>query len=326
MNEIRFRSLWEQTGTRLASTQPDPRRLALLHTGAALAASLVMTLIGFLLSRQMEVTGGLSGIGTRTLLESAQTVLQLALMLAMPFWEAGFLFCALSLCRGRATGPADFLRGFRRAGLLLRLYLLQTLLYFLVTMVAMQVASLVYMLTPWAAPMVELLEQMAADPTFLQTGMLPAATLETMAPMLLPIYIIFGIVLLVLAAPVFYRLRLAPYVVLDGGCRGALAAMGRSNRAMRGNCIAFFKLDLHLWWYYLLQLACAAVAYGNVILPFIGIQLPMGADGAFFLCYGIYIVSTLVLDWRFRARVETVYACAYDRLCPPETPELPAQG
>ena len=65
-----IRQLKAQAQERAASARYDARKLALLFTGAAVALSFLITLVGFLLTKQMEGTGGLSGIGLRTLLSS----------------------------------------------------------------------------------------------------------------------------------------------------------------------------------------------------------------------------------------------------------------
>ena len=68
----------------------DTQKLTLLHTGAALAVSLVLTLLNLLLNRQIDTTGGLAGIGTRSVLELLQSVLSLGSSIAIPFWNWAF--------------------------------------------------------------------------------------------------------------------------------------------------------------------------------------------------------------------------------------------
>lgn len=312
--ELHVPRLKQDTANALSQAVYDPRRLALLHSGIALGASLILTIVSFVLSRQVGNTGGLAGIGTRTVLQSAQTVLQLVLTMAMPFWEVGFLFCAMSMARGRQTAPADFTQGFRRFGAFLRLFLLQVGVYLLIGMLVIQVASVIFMVTPFAEPMLQLIHTLSQDAAFLQTGMPSEALMEQMMQAAVPAYIILGIVFLVAAIPVFYRLRLSRYILLEEDHPGALAALVRSNRYMKGNCVAFFKLDLSFWWYYLLQGLCGAIAYADVLLPALGIGLPFDGDVAFFLFYGVYVATNLVLAWRVRSSVETTYAMAYDSL------------
>ena len=312
--ELHVPRLKQDTAKALSQAAYDPRRLALLHSGVALGASLILTVVSFVLTRQVDSTGGLAGIGTRTVLQSVQTVLQLVLTMAMPFWEVGFLFCAISMARGRQTAPADFTQGFRRFGPFLRLFLLQLAVYLLIGMLAIQVASMIFMLTPFAERMLQIIETLSQDTAFIQTGMPSEAPMEEMMQAAVPIYIILGIVFLVVAIPVFYRLRLSRYILLEEDQPGALAAMVRSSRYMRGSCVAFLKLDLSFWWYYLLQGLCGVIAYADVLLPALGIGLLFDGDMAFFLFYGVYVAANLALAWRVRSSVETTYAMAYDSL------------
>ena len=314
--ELHVPRLKQETDNALSQAAYDPRRLALLHSGIALGASLLLTVVSFVLTRQVGNTGGLAGIGTRTVLQSVQTVLQLMLTVSMPFWEVGFLFCAMSMARGRQAAPADFTQGFRRFGVFLRLFLLQLGVYLLVGMLAIQVASAIFMVTPFAEPILQIIQNLSQDTAFLQTGMPSDALLEELIQAALPLYIILIVVFLVAAIPVFYRLRLSRYILLEEDHPGALAALVRSNRYMKGSCVAFFKLDLSFWWYYLLQGLCGVIAYADVLLPALGIGLPFDGDVAFFLCYGVYLVANLALAWRVRSSVETTYAMAYDSLLP----------
>ena len=55
-----------------------PRQLVLIHTAVSLGASLVVALVNLLFASMIENTGGLSGLGTRSMLETAQAVLELA--------------------------------------------------------------------------------------------------------------------------------------------------------------------------------------------------------------------------------------------------------
>ena len=129
-----------------------------------------------------------------------------------------------------------------------------------------------------------------------------------------PVYAVAGLLFIGLLIPVSYRLRLAPYMIMEEGNHRAFATLLRSNRVMRGNCVSFFKLDLSFWWYWLLQLLCSALAFGDVLLPLIGVQLPIDADVAMFVFFGLQLVFTLVITWIWRATVETTYAVAYTTL------------
>ena len=74
------------------------------------------------------------------------------------------------------------------------------------------------------------------------------------------------------------------------------------------------------WWYWGLQLLCGLLAFGDVLLPMMGVALPFGADTALLLFYGLQLAASLAVAWLWRAPVETAYALAYDTLtAKPET-------
>ena len=56
-----------------------------------------------------------------------------------------------------------------------------------------------------------------------------------------------------------------------------------------------------------------------VLLPLVGIQLPIGETGSFFLFYGLGTALQIFVLWGFQGQVLTSYALVYDRLCPRET-------
>lgn len=302
-----------RAGQRLENPAYPGRRLAFIHSAIALGCSLVLTLINYFLNHQVAGTGGLGGIGTRTVLQSAQSVLSLGLSICMPFWEYGFVAAAMGYSRQEQVGPKSLLKGFHHFGPLLRLMILQLLLYTLLLTTAVQIASSIVVLTPLGQGMMDTMQLLAEDQAFLQTGVLTEEIMMSLVQAAMPAYIAGLVLFALVAVPVAYRLRLAAYGVLDGE-RKALRALLSSNRIMRGNCMGFFKLDLRLWWYWVLQLLCSLLAFGDVLLPALGVQLPVGSDGAMFIFYGAQLVLSLLVAWRWRAGVETTYALAYDTL------------
>ena len=118
----------------------DSRAMAVFHTGITVAAALVITILQYVLSEGIGNTSGLSGLGTRSVLETIQTVLRWANMLLVPFWGLGFVYAALQWGRGSYAVRQDLLTGFRRwspyLGLLLNRSVLSlnesTLLFYLI--------------------------------------------------------------------------------------------------------------------------------------------------------------------------------------------------
>lgn len=295
-----------------AATYP-PRKLALIHTGVALLGSLVLTVISYLLDQQVASTGGLGGIGMRSVLQSIESVLSMVLTVAMPFWEFGFVIAAMGYARQEQVTPRTLLQGFRKFRPILRLLVLQMILYTLLLVLALQAASTVAVFTPLGNGMMEQLVTLTENQSFLQTGVIPEEMLMPLIQAAIPVYIMGGVLFALVAIPLSYRLRLARYMVLDGQNR-VLAAFLLSNRAMKGNCMAFFKLDLSFWWYWALQGVCAVLAFGDVLLPLVGLELPFGIQNIPFLFYGLQLAASFVIAWLWRAPVETTYAVAYDTL------------
>ena len=75
-----------------------------------------------------------------------------------------------------------------------------------------------------------------------------------------------------------------------------------------------FKLDLSFWWYYALLLLASCVSYGDVILPMLGIQLPINETIGFYLFFFLYLVMLFAIYYFLRNGVEVAYAKAYDSI------------
>lgn len=303
-----------------AATYP-PRKLVLLHTGAALLVSLLLTVIHYFLSEGIGTTGGLEGIGTRTLFSSAQTLLQMAATLAFPFWEMGFLFCMLRFARREDCTPRDLTRGFRRFAPLLRLTVLEFFLYGALIFVSIQLVSFLFAMTPFALPVMEQMSQMMQSDAFVQSGTIPPEFLEQMLPYMIPVYICALILFFAAAIPLFYRFRFSRFVIMDDRQDRALLALRMSSQLTKGHCRELFRLDLSYWWYYGLQLLVALAAYADLALPALGISL--SEEVAFFGTLVLHLALSLALAWYCKAQVDTTYACFYRQLLPPEKPELP---
>ena len=314
MHMLDHKLLKQQTAHRLSSAGYSPRMLALIHTGVSLGCSFVLTVISYMLSRQVAGTGGLSGMGTRAVLQSVQSILSIILSLALPFWSYGFVAATMGLARRQSVEPWDLTAGFRKLGPVARLILLQTALYAIMAIATIQVSTMAVMMTPAGAGLTELMESLSRDTEFMQYGMMPEEMMEPFLQAAKPVYAGAAVLFVGLAIPVTYRVRLAPYIVMEEGNNRAFRALLQSNRLMRGHGFAFFKLDISFWWYWLLQVLCSVLAYGDVWLPMVGVELPFNADVALFVFCGVQILGALVLAWCWRAPVETTYAVAYNAL------------
>ena len=326
MNLLHGPTLRQQTRQALEQASYCPRRLTLIHTAGLVLLSVLQWAAVYFLSRQIASTGGLAGIKMRSYLETAQTVLPLILTVLSLFWEFGLTKGALQIARQEDCGPHTLAEGFRRFGPCLRLMLLEYVVTLAVVMLAMQAAMVVFTLTPLSQPLMAQLESLSAsleslDEAAAQTLVLELATSADV----IPLYCLFALGLLGFGAPVFYRLRLTTFLILDKPGTGALAAMKGSLMLTRGNCLALFRIDLQFWWYYGLQILIAATAFADVALSAMGVSVPISADGLSFLLLSIQCVCQLALFTCFRSRVLTTYATAYLNLLPPAPATTPAE-
>lgn len=322
---IRDRKGLKQTAaSRLSEAGFDPRLLILIHTGVSIGATLLVTVINYILQQQINSTGGLSGIGLRSILATAQSALQLACIVLLPFWEFGMVYAAMGIARKRSAEPADLTAGFRRFGPVLRLSLLRSAIIFAVIMLCVNIGTGIFMATPLSAPLYDILLPILEASSNNAAPTIDEATLDAIFGALLPLIpILLGLVLL-LVVPVLYRLRMADYLIMEDKKTGALEAMATSWRMTQGRAFALFRLDLSFWWFYALQAVAVILSYGDAIAGLLGITLPISPDLAALVCYLLYGAAILVLYWRFGSYVQTTYAVAYDTLryqCAMPTPK-----
>lgn len=322
--DIRNRSALKQSAAQALSAAPyDPRKLVLIHTGAVAVFSLLLAALDFLLENQISGTGGLSGMGTRSILSTAQSVLTLLQMAAVPFWQLGYLFTAMRMARRQPAQPRALLEGFRQFGPLLRTLLLQCVIYLGIGLASYFLCIQIYMMTPWANALYDLLFPMMESTTVMSGNLvLDDATLLALLDAMLPAFILWLAVFGVLACILSYQLRMMNYALLDDPKAGAFAALRASRRMTKGSRTALFKLDLSFWWFYGLELLLSVLCYGDVILELLGVTLPFSGTVGYFLFYTLYLAGQIVLYlWR-KNHVEVTYALAYDSLreLPPQTP------
>lgn len=304
---ISDRRIWKDSAARsLQSASQDPKKWILIHTGVVLVAALIMMVVDYLLEQGIGDTGGLGGIGVRSVLTTAQSVMHYAQVLLLPFWQMGYTFCCLQLARGNEVRPRSLTEGFRRFGPVLRLMLLQWALYMAIAMICVYISSFIFTMLPFSASMMEALE------AAMTTGELTEeALMQIMEDAYVPILITFSVVFIPVVLPFFYKYRMAAYCLLDDPKMGALAALRESSRMMRGNRLTLAKLDVSFWWFYLLDILVSAISYGDLLLPLVGVRLPWPEDANYFLFFIPYALCQLALYWWRRNEVEVTYAHVY---------------
>ena len=306
MEKLNGKKIIARARERLQGVNTQP--LVLLHTGVTVGAAFVIMLLQYLLAEGIGNTGGLSGMGMRSVLETAQLVLQWANTLLLPFWSLGFLHVALLWAREAQADKRDLLAGFRRVGPYLGLMLNRAILTILVLVVSINISSVIYMMTPAADRILELAESFGnTDQMYDYLYSLDMEQIMVLLRSMIPMMVIGCVLASVLLIPLLYRFRMAEYVILDQkGIRG-IGAMILSAALLRRRRWQLFKLDLCFWWYYGLKILCA------VLMDF-GPLLPIEGDFAYIVTYALYLVALFGIEVCFRPRVETAYACAYEQL------------
>lgn len=298
----------------------NPSRVILIHTGAVLLVSLLFTVADFLLNQQIDATGGLSGMGLRSVLTTIQSLLRLVQLIILPFWQIGYTYYTLNVARGQTAGLPDLLEGFRRWAPVLRLKALMLGMGFLLAMLCANVSSFLFMLTPWAAPVMTKMEALLSDGN-ITDEVLMENIVAISEDIMVPVLVLFGICFLAGFLFLFFRFRLAELWLMAHPDGGALAALRNSSILMRGNSKAMFKIDLHFWWFYLLELLVTVLCYGDVILDAVGIQMTTDAFGSYIVFFALYVWAQMSLYWWKRNEVCVTYAHAYLEFCPQEAPQ-----
>ncbi len=313
MEKINSRALKAAARESLQRASYSPRKLVLLFAGVSLGLGLVVSLLQYGIDFGIGDTGGLGGIGTRSMLTTLQSMLQLVTTVLAPFWTFAFLRVCLRLGRRQEVAPGSMLRGFQTFGPVLRLTILKGIVALIVSFLAMQIASTLFMLTPAAKALEEVAQQMVdtgvTDISIYLTDEKMLELVLIMAPFLL------GTMALLLI-PVLYRLRFVDYVLMDLPQKRAMVAMRFSLSMTHKRCLEIFKVDVSFWWYYLLELLAAALAFGDWILLLCGVSIPGNADLVSFLFVVAGSLAQLGLYLWKRAEVETVYALMYDEMLP----------
>ena len=310
MNTFSCHELKNTAKRLLAERGSEPRRLVAIYAGVSTGVSLAVLVISFLLNRGIAETGGLSGLGTRSVLSTIAVVLQVGVGLLLPLWTMGYKSATLCFAR-RGTQPS-LLTGFQNFSPVFRLLVLKALILGLAAFLCLYPATILFFMTPLAGPANDILAPHVAAQTEASQLIQDAETMAALQEAARPILLFFGGLLLLVAVPVFYRLRFAELALMDDPQSGARAALKKSLLLTRRRCKRLLTLDLSYWWYYLLSVAAALFAYGDSILSLLGISLPVSATAAYFLFSLLHLALTFALAYVAQNQVETTYALCYD--------------
>ena len=307
----------KKTAVRRLRDVQQGKKVAAVYAGLTLGLSALVVLLTLVLELLIDQSGGLGGMGRRTVLISLQNILPVIAIPVNLCLELGYQAAMLRAARGQYVSPQTLRLGFDRFWVLLRCTLLKGLIFGGVAMASLYVAMMIYMMTPLSNAAVDILMPLVKNAG--ASGIaLDDATYARLMRATAPAMVIFGVLFLALAAPLFYRYRMADYLIIDRPAAGALAALRDSRMMTKGNRWNLFRLDLSMWWYYAAVLASAAVAYGDQLLPALGVTFPLSDTAAYFVFLGVYLAVVFVIYYFLRNRVEVTYALAYDSLRPRE--------
>lgn len=306
------------TAARRLSQARDAQRIVFLYAVIATIAAAVITGIQFALNVRIDQSGGLSNLGIRSFLSSITQFLPVVQSIFLLVLEFGYMACMVRISRGQYTSVRTLKTGVDRFWPLIRLSVVKTLIYSAVIFAGIYLAILLFLFSPFSDDLMDIMTPLLSDSSIL-SGSIPvldAATQQAISKAVRPAFLFLALVLLVLFTPVFYRYRMADYVLYDHPESGALYAMRESRTMMRGNRRDLFRLDLHFWWYYLLMVLVSVVAYGDLVLALLGVSLPFSDTVGFFLFCFLSLAMQFALFYFLRNRVDTVYALAYESLRP----------
>ena len=290
------------------------RQLVLLYCGVLAALILGSNGLDLYLDSQIGTTGGLDGMGLRSVLQTIQEILVFVNMYFSPFWSAGFLFAMMAMVRGREPEKRDLAEGFRRFGRVLAHMAFRFLVMVMLGALAVNLGAVLFSLTPMGQ---EFAREMA--PILENSALINADGTTNLQLIPQELLLRYGILLTVLVAAIFgllylclsYRFRLSMYLVLDRPI-GAVQAHFLSMRLMRGHKWQMFKMDMGYWWYYLLMLLVSAVGYLDAIMTMMGLPLPMDPTVMYFVTLAVYSLLLTGLSLWKKPRVDASYVLAYE--------------
>lgn len=306
----------KQTAVRRLDSAQAAGKIVLIYAGITAGASLLVTVVNYVLGIQISQTGGLDSMGTRSIFSTVQTVLPIVQMLALMCLDLGYRSAMLRISRGQYTSPQTLKAGIQRFWTMVRCTLLKSIVYTFLALMAFYLATVLFVLSPLSDTAMEmLLPAVEAD----DIGyLMESAAYLTLMGSLIPLYVLYAVMMAVLIIPVSYRLRMTDYVLLDKPGLGARAVLRESKKLMKKNCFALFKVDLCLWWYHALTALATVVCYGDSLLALAGIRLPWSTEVSYYVFYGLYLAMLFAITCFLRNRVEVTYALAYDAIRPEE--------
>ena len=318
MNLRNLREIKNRSEERL-SQSASQQKIVMIYAALTLGLMLLVTVSNYVLGVQMDNFGGLSNLGKRTMLSSVQSMLPVVQSLVIMCLDLGYLAAMLRIARGMYTSPQTLRLGFDRFWLLLRCGIFKGLIMTGVTFVSMYLGIMIFMLTPFSKAAVEIIAPIISQVSLLNTEIvIDDVTYGLLMEAMLPAFGICGVLLLILGGPMYYNFRMVNYIIIDKPAIGAMMALRESKKMMKGHRLQLLKLDLSFWWYYLATGVAMVICYGDILLPMLGLELPVPEVVSFFGFYVLYLAASFGVHFFLRNRVEVCYGLAYDAVKPEE--------
>ena len=299
----------------LANAKGDPKKILLIYLGIVTALSVAVAVFSVVLSNRIDETGGLSNMGLRSVLSTAKTVLPIAQALVLLGLKVGYNTVALRISRGESVSEQTLFGGFRRFFPLLRAELLLGFLYTAAAILAAYAGAYLFLMLPVSEAFHDVFTPLMESATALGgTITLDEVTMAAVTDAMMPMMWIFTGLFLLLFIPLHYRYRMMIYRLIDQPRPGALRALHESRAMMHRNRISLLKLDLSLWWFYLLRMLITVVCYADMLLPLVGVTLPWSEAVSYLILTGLSLALQFVVYYFFMNRVSVTYATAYETL------------
>jgi len=318
-----IRELKDRAAQLAAQNRSAVQRVVLLYCGVIAALTLGSSGLNLYLDSQIGTTGGLDGMGLRSILQTIQEILYYVNTYFSPFWSAGFLAAMIALVRGRAPENRDLAEGFRRFFRVLSHLAFRFMLVVMLLVASVNLGAVLFSLTPMGKDFAQAMAPVLEDPALIGADgmvnmeLIPQELLLSAGlPMTLMVLAVFGGLYLLLS----YQFRLSLYLVMDRPI-GAVQAHFLSMRLMRGHKWQMLKLDLSWWWYYFLLVVVSLVGYLDLILPIFDLTLPVDSTVLYFVTLAAYcVLFTGLCLWK-KCDVDASYVLAYEAIAAPEEPE-----
>ena len=318
MNLGNLREIKNRSEERL-SQSASQQKIVMIYAALTLGLMLLVTVTNYVLGLQMDNFGGLSNLGKRTMLSSVQSMLPVVQSLVIMCLDLGYLAAMLRIARGMYTSPQTLRLGFDRFWLLLRCGIFKGLIMTGVTFVSMYLGIMIFVLTPFSKAAVEIIAPIISQVSLLNTEIvIDDVTYGLLMEAMLPAFGICGVLLLILGGPMYYNFRMVNYIIIEKPAIGAMMALRESKKMMKGHRLQLLKLDLSFWWYYLATGVAMVICYGDILLPMLGLELPVPEVVSFFGFYVLYLAASFGVHYFLRNRVEVCYGLVYDAVKPEE--------